>query len=76
MENAGSVPCPSCQSPVSEAARVCPFCRNSLLVDLRAESAIADARCRWQECPPEGLGEAVHLVLLNADSDASRVRVQ
>jgi hypothetical protein len=31
---------------------------------------------KWQECPPERLVEAAQLVLQNADSYASRVRVQ
>jgi serine protease Do len=41
-------PCPSCAEPVALEARICPHCRRSVLVDLRLDGPVSDARLRYQ----------------------------
>jgi serine protease Do len=41
-------PCPRCGEPAAVAARVCPHCQGSLLVDVVLDRPVADSRVRYQ----------------------------
>ncbi len=41
-------PCPRCRKPAALAARVCPHCNGSLLVDVVLDAAPAESRARYQ----------------------------
>jgi hypothetical protein len=41
-------PCMNCREPVSPAARVCPHCRTSIVVGVRIDQPVNDARARYR----------------------------
>ena len=48
MSEAQREPCPRCGEPAALSAKVCPFCRGSLLVDVTLDAPVTDPRARYQ----------------------------
>ncbi len=60
MSSPALVPCPECRQPIEPAARVCPHCRRSVLVDVALQGAAADPRARYRAARElAALGEGV-----------------